>query len=100
MNKITTWIGITLVAMGMIGGHMIFVADARYFSSKKAVDLIKEFVVFAERQKTAGEIQKENLKAIKRLNTKQIDMEKQWLRKEIQNLKKEKHQLQLRRRGQ
>lgn len=104
MNGWGKWIGIVLMAMGMIGGHMLFVADGRYFFRSEAAKFGKEMVIFAERQRTAGEIQKENYKAIKRLNeeTKEIrqDMEKKWLRKEIERLKRDKRKLQSRPRAQ
>ncbi len=93
MNNIKTWIEIIAIAIVLIGGHMLFIADSRYFSITKASELVKEFVVVVERQRTASEIQKENLKAIKRINARQTDMEKKWLRKEINDLKRKNRKL-------
>ncbi len=80
MNAWAKWATILMAGVLMIAGHMLFVADGRYFFRSEAVKFVKEMVVFAERQKTSTEIQKENYKAIKKLNEKQTDFTEQWLR--------------------
>jgi hypothetical protein len=57
----------------MLSGLMIFVADGRFFPLKDGVKL-------AESYKISSKIQRENYKALKRLNSRQTDMEKKWLR--------------------
>ena len=96
MNSLTKWIGIIFTALGMVGmlaGYMLFVADGRFFP-------LGEGILLTERSNTGAKIQKENYKAIKKLNSRQTDMEKKWLRKEIDELKRKNRNLQLRRRGQ
>ncbi|KKM21490.1 hypothetical protein LCGC14_1634850, partial [marine sediment metagenome] len=53
--------------------EMLLVADGGDFPFREGVEL-------AERQKTAAGIQRENYKAIKKLNEKQTDITEQWLR--------------------
>ncbi len=59
MNGWAKWISIFLVAIGMIAGHMVFVADGRYFPFREGVEL-------AGGMKSISESLKFNLKAIKK----------------------------------
>ena len=107
MNTWMKWLNIALAAIGMIGAHMLFVADGRYFPLREGVEVAQQQKTLVQQQKTNSRISQEVLRGFKKLRDDQADITKEWLRnknelqeREMENLKDKIRRLQSRPRAQ